>query len=175
MKPGQLVKYYPADNDPAVADRNSAKFFPAIITQTFEGSPMLNLIVFVWNGISPVHSIQPIPEGLDINERHDTAYYGPLSESDSMIDDDADINEKLKTVQDSIVETQRMLNQHAETYATANEAIGKAMNQNVQSLTELVNNYQNELSKRISDFAGETSTAIGEMHKRVSDLEKKKK
>lgn len=174
MKPGQLVKYYPAVNDPAVADRNSAKFFPAIVTQTFDDSTRLNLIVFVWNGISPVHSIETVPEGLNVDEPHDHAYYGPLTDGDSMIDDDGDINVKLITVQDSIAETQEMLNRHAETYAEANKAIGEAMNQNVIELEKKVESIGAAFHQEFNSEVARIDNALTEFDKRIKAIEKKK-
>lgn len=160
MKPGQIVTYYPADNDQAVADRNSAKSFPAIITQTFEGSPRVNLIVFVWNGLSPVHSIEPVPEGMDMNEPHDHPYLE--------ISEQSGFGEIGSEIMESIADTQKQLKEHADSFAEANEKIVKDVNEIIANQNEVIASLQKQFNETGARF---NEVTIG-LSKQIEGLEK---
>lgn len=181
MKKGQIVTYYPGISDVAVADRNGANSFPAIITQLFEppvnentdadkvmNAPPLtaNLCVFLWNGMSPVLGVQLAPEGMDMNEPHENSYFAADAES-------ADLGDMGPQIMESIAKTQQQLETHAANYAEANKAIGEAMNQNVKELTELCNGLIERIAV-LEKSQSITDQTFGELDKRIKGLEKKK-
>jgi len=151
-KIGTIVRYYPADNDGQIVDRNGAKFFPALITQTNEGDTRVNLCVFSWNGIAPVIGVDPVPENFDPDQPRDFGFYQVPDDAVNFGFGDAISSEQAAEIAESIKKTQAMIESHAQSFDDVTKKIIDDCNHRIEVLTDLVNNYSSDMSNRIAEL-----------------------